>query len=101
MKPSNLTIQEYIDFLQRFILVHSYIYYELNNNVISDKFYDAKSKELVKYKNDYPDLWKSSMYYEQFKDDYNGTTGFTLFYDLTKSEQEKIRRIALQVLYHS
>ena len=100
LKPSNLTPQEYIDFLQRFILVHSYIYYELNNNVISDKFYDAKSKELVRLKNQYPDEWKSSMYYEQFKDDYNGATGFTLFYDLPKSEQEKIRRISMSVLHH-
>lgn len=100
LKPSNLTTQEYIDFLQRFILVHSYIYYELNNNVISDKFYDMKSKELVQLKNQYPDEWKSSMYYKQFKDDYNGATGFTLFYDLSKSEQEKIRRVALSVLHH-
>ena len=100
MKPSNLTTQEYIDFLQRFILVHSYIYYELNNNVISDKAYDAKAKELVQYKNEYPELWKSSMYYEQFKDDYNGATGFTLFYDLSKHEQEKIKCIATSVLHH-
>lgn len=100
MNPSNLSTQEYIDFLQRFILVHSYIYYELNNNVISDKLYDEKSKELVKYKTEYPDLWLKSMYYEQFKDDYNGATGFTLFYDLDKSEQDKIRRIALSVLHH-
>lgn len=47
MKPDNLTTQEYIDFLQRFILVHSYIYYELDSNVISDRLYDKKSKELV------------------------------------------------------
>lgn len=100
MKPSNLSTQEYIDFLQRFILVHSYIYYELNNNVITDKFYDEKSKELVRYKNKYPELWQKSMYYKQFKDDYNGATGFTLFYDLGKSEQDKIRRIALSVLCH-
>ena len=58
MKPDNLTTQEYIDFLQRFILVHSYIYYELDSNVISDRLYDKKSKELVQYKNDYPELWK-------------------------------------------
>lgn len=51
MKPDNLTTQEYIDFLQRFILVHSYIYYELDSNVISDRLYDKKSKELVQYKN--------------------------------------------------
>ena len=50
-KPGNLTTQEYIDFLQRFIIVHSYIYYELDNNIISDKRYDEKAKELVRYKN--------------------------------------------------
>lgn len=97
---ANLYTQDYIDFLQRFILVHSYIYYELDNNVISDKFYDEKSKELVHLKNQYPELWKSSMYYKQFGDDYNGATGFTLFYDLPKLEQDKIRRIALLILYH-
>lgn len=97
---TNLSTQDYMDFLQRFILVHSYIYYELNNNVISDKRYDEKSKTLVRLKNQYPELWKSSMYYKQFGDDYNGATGFTLFYDLSKAEKDKIRRIALLVLYH-
>ena len=88
-----LTTQEYIDFLQRYIIVHSYIYYELNNNVISDREYDLKAKELVQYKNDYPDLWKNSMYYKQFGDDYNGATGFTLFHDLTEHQKEIIRSI--------
>lgn len=99
MKPDNLTTQEYIDFLQRLILVHSYIYYELDSNVISDRLYDKKSKELVQYKNDYPDLWKHSQYYDQFHDDYNGATGFTLFHDLPKSEQERIHRIACFVAH--
>lgn len=90
-KPGNLTTQERIDFLQRFIIVHSYIYYELDNNIISDKRYDEKAKELVGYKNEYPDLWKSSMYYKQFGDDYNGSTGFTLYYDLDEHQKEIIR----------
>ena len=94
MKPEDLTIQEYIDFLQRFIILHSYIYYELDNNYISDMEYDKKSKELVQYKNEYPDLWKSSMYYKQFGDDYNGATGFTLYHDLD-DEQKKIIRSLL------
>lgn len=89
-----LTLQEHIDFLQRYIIVHSYIYYELNNNVISDKQYDAKTKELVRYKNEYPELWKSSMYYKQFADEYNGATGFTLYHDLDPHQQEIIRSIA-------
>ena len=98
--PQNLTTQEYIDFLQRFIIVHSYIYYELNNNVITDKFYDAKSKELTQLKNEYPELWESSQYYQQFGDDYNGATGFTLYHALDEKEQKRIRAIALSVLRH-
>ena len=90
---TKLTTQEYIDFLQRFIIIHSYIYYELDNNVISDKEYDAKSKELVKYKNEYPDLWKNSMYYEQFGDDYNGATGFTLYHSLNDHQKKIILSI--------
>ena len=94
MKPEDLTIQDYIDFLQRFIILHSYIYYELDNNYISDMEYDKKSKELVRYKNEYPDLWKNSMYYKQCGDDYNGATGFTLYHDLD-DEQKKIIRSLL------
>lgn len=95
----NLTTQEYIDFLQRFIIVHSYIYYELNNNVISDKEYDAKAKELVRYKNEYPELWKSSQYYKQFGDDYNGSTGFTLYHDLSDHQKEYIKCIVNCMFY--
>ena len=98
MTPQYLTIQEYIDFLQRFIIVHSYIYYELNNNVITDKYYDAKAKELTKLKQEYPNLWKSSMYYKQFGDEYNGATGFTLYQKKKKKEQQRIRSIAFSIL---
>lgn len=87
---NNLSTQEYIDFLQRYIILHSYIYYELNNTVIDDRLYDIKAKELVKYKNEYPELWKSSMYYKQFGDDYNGATGFTLFHDLDEHQKRII-----------
>ena len=89
-----LNDQEYIDYLQRFIIVHSYIYYELNSNVISDKEYDTKAKELVEYKNKYPELWKTSMYYEQFGDDYDGSTGFDLYHKLNEKQKQIIRCIA-------
>lgn len=92
-----LSIQESIDFLQRYIIVHSYIYYELNRSVISDKQYDAKAKELVRYKNEYPELWKQSEYYKQFGDDYNGATGFTLYFDLTERQKEIIKSIAYMI----
>lgn len=89
-----LTLQEYINYLQRFIILHSYIYYELDDNVISDKEYDAKARELVRYKNEVPELWKNSEYYQQFGDDYSGATGFTLYHDLNERQKEIIRSIA-------
>ena len=95
---AELTTQEYIDFLQRFIIVHSYIYYEMNNNVISDKYYDEQAKVLTKLKTEYPELWEKSMYYTQFGDDYNGATGFTLYHDLNDRQKEIIRAIAKSML---
>lgn len=89
-----MSTQEYIDFLQRGIIVHSYLYYILDKSVISDKDYDTKARELVSYKNAYPDLWKNSEYYEQFGDEYTGATGFTLYDDLSSQQKDIIRAIA-------
>lgn len=90
---NELSTQEHIDFLQRYIIVHSYIYYELNDNVISDRQYDVKARELARLKNEYPDLWRKSEYYKQFGDDYNGSTGFTFWYDLDNRQQKIIKGI--------
>lgn len=87
-------IQLKIDYLQRCIIIHSYIYYELDNNVISDKEYDTMARKLAKLRDEYPDLWKKSYYYKQFGDEYNGATGFTLFHDLDERQQAIIRYIA-------
>lgn len=88
-----LTIQERINFLQRYIIVHSYIYYELNENIISDMEYDKKARELANYQKTYPDLWEKSEYYKQFGDDYTGETGFTLYHDLDEKQKEIVRSI--------
>ena len=93
MINTNLTTLQYIDYLQRYVILHSYIYYELNSNSISDKKYDEKAKELVKYKNDYPELWRNSMYYKQFGDEYNGATGFTLYHDLSNHQKKIIKSL--------
>lgn len=89
-----LTDQDYINFLQRGIIVHSYLYYELDSSIIADKDFDKKSRELVSLKNTYPDLWETSEYYHIFGDEYTGATGFHLYHGLSKPQQEKIRAIA-------
>jgi len=88
------TSQNKIDRLQRIIILHSYIYYHLDDNVLTDFEYDSKAHRLAAYKQEYPELWKSSKYYEQFGDDYDGSTGFGLYDRLDPEQQKIIRHIA-------
>ena len=89
-----VSTQTYIDYLQRCVIVHSYIYYELDNNVLTDKEYDTMARELSRLREEHPDLWKNSYYYKQFGDDYNGATGFNLYHELDDRQKEIIRYIA-------
>ena len=71
----------------------------MNNNIISDKQYDAKSKELVQYKINYPELWRKSIYYKQFGDEYNGSTGFMLYLDLDEHQKKIIQSLVPKNIY--
>lgn len=94
------TPQQIIDFYQRYIIVHSHIYYEMDDNFISDKQYDETARYLVSMKNQYPEEWRNSMYYKQFGDDYDGTTGFDL-YDGLDDRQKYIINFIVNSMYRT
>lgn len=56
------------------MLVHSYIYYELDQSLISDSKWSEWAKELEQLQKDYPEESQSVEEYEQFKD-WDGSTG--------------------------
>ena len=56
------------------MLIHSCIYYELNQNLISDKKWDMWARELRDLQNTYPDISKRVQLYEEFKD-WDASTG--------------------------
>lgn len=89
---------EKIDYAARYIIIHSIIYYELHESVISDSKFDKKSAILVKLMKKYPKTTKKSPYYKAIHD-FDGTTGFHLYYRLTKEEQKHHMMIARHVLY--
>jgi len=68
---------------QRQILVHSYLYYDKNANLIDDSTWSKWAEELVELQNTYPDLTVKTPYYEQFLD-FDASTGFNL--DFRKPE---------------
>lgn len=87
---SNLTTVEKMGSLQRFLIVHSYIYYNKDGNIISDKEYDETAKYLADWKEREPDTWAKSEYAHNFGDDYNGSTGMGIFESLTEKQQKII-----------
>lgn len=68
------TIQEKIKQRRRQMLVHSYIYYELNQNIVSDHKWAEWAKELQELQQKYPKESAEVEEYEQFKD-WDGSSG--------------------------
>lgn len=48
---------------QRNFLVHSFLYYRLNENIISDEEYDRRCKKLIDIMYRFPELTSNSPYY--------------------------------------
>ena len=86
-----------ISFLQRWVIVQSIIYYELNSSVVSDEEFDGNAKQLVQMQKDFPDEAKQSDYWYVFND-FDGTTGFDLFYRLKKKNKQYLTQIAHHVI---
>lgn len=87
--------------LERLVLLHSIIYYELESNVISDYDYNKLTRLLAKKVQQYQDTkLKDTMYYYVFKDYTDGSTGFDLFFKLNKKDKEYLIDLARMVLGH-
>lgn len=70
---------ELINRRERQLLVHSFLYYQLNESIISDYTFDQWSKELVELKEKHPEEFKQSVYAKEFED-FDGSSGFDLPY---------------------
>ena len=87
-----------ISYLQRVILIHSFLYYENSTNIISDKSYDEISRYLQRLQIDVSETkLKKTYYYKAFKD-FDGNTGFDLLSRITEDQRERIKIIANQII---
>lgn len=91
------TIVERIQLLQRSILVNSFAYYELNENILTDFQYDANARQLEELVKQHPEEFKRSRYYTYFHDFYDAgehaTSGFDLLERVRKNDNELYRYI--------
>lgn len=89
------TIKDKIELLERAILVDSYAYYELNENLLADYQYDRNTRQLLEFKELYPEEFKKSRYHRYF-DNFESGTGFDLTSRIRKNRKlyNKISRDA-------
>lgn len=73
-RGEELNIAEKIQQRRYQMLVHSYIYYELNESVISDSEWSKWAVELAELQSKYPDIAKQVIYAKDFED-WDGSTG--------------------------
>ena len=59
------------------VLVHSCIYYELNENIVADSTWSAWAEELTELQKKYPKIADRVDYAKEFKG-FDGSTGFHL-----------------------
>lgn len=74
------TIQEKIRQRRRQMLVHSYIYYQLDQNIVSDSKWSQWAMELVQLQKEYPKEAVKVEFADMFKD-WDGSSGAFLTYD--------------------
>lgn len=92
-------VYERISFLQRVILIHSYLYYMLDETLWTDKKYDEIAKQLAEMQENVTqvELVNSTDYGYVFYD-YDGTTGFDLYYRLNEKDKKRIEQIARTIV---
>ena len=91
----SFTDKEKIQLLQRSILVNSYAYYELNENILEDYQYDQNTRQLLELKESNPEVYQKSRYRKYF-DNFESGTGFDLTSRIRKNKSlyKKIERDA-------
>jgi NAD-dependent DNA ligase adenylation domain len=70
------------------MLVHSYLYYQMDNPIISDDQWQAWADELTKLQTENPKLCKIGYFDKEFKD-WDGSTGMHLPKTITVEQRAK------------
>ena len=90
--PSDWGLKVRINFLQRKIILNSIIYYELDENLISDREYDELCKQLVELHREYGDISDTEYGYAYY--DFDGSTGFDLYHRLNEKDRRRLLGVA-------
>jgi hypothetical protein len=91
-------ILELINRRRRQILVHSFLYYQLNESIISDHTFDMWCKELVELQEKYPHIAEKGVFAREFKD-FDGSSGFDLPFHYPEIQNTGYRLLRIHKKY--
>lgn len=99
--PESWSTVDKLNRIQRMVLLHSIIYYDLNESVISDDYYNKLTRLLAKKVIQYKDkpVFKKTMYWYVFEDYTNGSTGFDLAKKLKKKDYKYLYTLATHIIH--
>ena len=101
--PEHWTTVDKLNRLQRMVLLHSIIYYDLNESVISDDYYNKLTRLLARKVSQYQDkpIFKKTMYWYVFEDYTDGSTGFDLAHKLKKKDYQYLYILTTHIIYRA
>lgn len=88
-KNPYLTNKEKIELLEKWIIIHSILYYMLGESLVTDKQYDDNCYQLVDMIHKFPNAFKNSRYYYAYHD-FDGSTGYHLFGRLNREDNKRL-----------
>lgn len=86
-----------MDSLQRWILIHSIIYYEMDRSLVTDKVFDDNCRQLVGLIESDPESHKKTDLYYVFND-FDGSTGFDLYHRLNRVDKRRYKNEAINAV---
>lgn len=87
-----------VDLLQRVVLIHSILYYSLNQTLISDSSFDELCWQLIDETKQLSQAQQVMTDYWYVMYDFDGTTGFDLPGRLNSNDKKKLGSIAISLL---
>lgn len=91
------SVKQKANWLERYIIIHSILYYELSENIIEDFQYDKAGKQLLKLKKQLGNEFKETEYYYVFKD-FDANTGFYIYDRLNDYDKMYLMMLAKFIL---
>jgi len=95
----NKDLIRWMDRRERQILVHSFLYYRMDENIVSDHSYDLWSHELADSIQDHESEFKQTAYYKDFIG-FTGSTGMDLPLGSPEIERIALRLLAIHLKRH-